>query len=75
MPVFASSASTKPRVGYSAPEPGLFQVETGFGVHFGGSSGPAGEFIFAPGATFIELPGKFKQDPINTLGLGFGWRV
>jgi len=53
----------------------LFQIETGFGLHFGGSSGPAGEFIFAPGAAFIDLPGKFKQDPINTVGLGLGWRV
>jgi hypothetical protein len=56
----------------------LIQVETGFGVHLGGRSGPAGEIMFAPGATFIDTPGKFpafKQDPITTVGLGLGWRA
>lgn len=53
----------------------LIQLETGFGLHFGGLSGPAGEISFAPGATFISLPTKFKQDPLNTVGLGLEWRA
>ncbi len=53
----------------------LFHLETGFGLHFGPTSGPSGSVSFAPGAVFIDLPGRFKQDPISTVGLGLLWRV
>lgn len=62
----------KPKEGF---EQGLLHIETGFGLHLGGSSGFSGEFTFAPGATFIDIPGKFKQNPISTVGLGLSWRL
>jgi hypothetical protein len=54
---------------------GSMHVETGFGLHFGSATGPAGSVTFAPGAVFIDLPGRFKQDQISTVGLGLSWRV
>lgn len=53
----------------------LIHIETGFGLRFGSASGPAGAISFAPGAVFIDLPGRFKQEPITTVGLGLLWRV
>lgn len=62
----------KPKEGF---EQSSMHVETGFGLHYGGSTGFSAEFIFAPGAVFIDTPGMFKQTPIGTLGLGLSWRL
>src|SRR5258708_27785869 len=53
----------------------LIHLETGFGLHYGGSTNFSGEFIFAPGAVFIDQPRRFKQDPTSTVALGLSWRL